>query len=455
MTLGSLFDGIGGFPLAAARHGIQALWASEIEPFPIAVTKERFPDMKHLGDITKINGADIEPVDIITGGSPCQDLSVAGKRAGMAGARSGLFMEQVRIIKEARARHGSPRYMVWENVPGAFSSAGGEDFRAVLEETARVAEDGVSIPRPAEGAWATAGAILADTWSIAWRILDAQFWGVPQRRRRIFLVADFGGQSAPEILFKPESVSGDIAEGRDEREGAAEGIEGGIRSARLFGTSGFSNFTSDGVASTQRSCVSKQSDVDLVVYENHAQDSRIEGPLDVSPTCSKKWGTGGNNVPLTLQMREGKEGGGKGPLVAEDMSATLGTGSTQIAFTPSSFGGYEQGWGSLRANGGDLGGGSETLITQCYGGNDIAQTLDASYYKGVGSRNGKEREFIASPLAVRRLTPLECERLQGFPDYWTDIKGASDSARYKALGNSVAIPCVEFVMRRIKEAAHE
>jgi DNA (cytosine-5)-methyltransferase 1 len=224
ITIGSLFDGIGGFPLAAQRNGMKAIWASEIEPFPIRVTQIRFPDMKHLGDITKIDGAEIEPVDIITGGSPCQDLSVAGKRAGMKHTdkgdeettRSGLFMEQVRIVREMREnekRNGRtgefirPRFMVWENVPGAFSSNKGEDFRAVLEETARIADETVAIPGPAKGKWNTCGCIMGNGWSIAWRVLDAQFWGVPQRRRRIYLVADFGGQSAPEVLFKREGNS--------------------------------------------------------------------------------------------------------------------------------------------------------------------------------------------------------------------------------------------------------
>ena len=169
--------------------------------------------MKHLGDITKINGADIEPVDVVTAGSPCQDLSVAGKRAGLDGERSGLFMEQIRIIKEMResdrARKGSdeyvrPRYMVWENVPGALSSNKGEDFRCVLEETARIVQEDAVIPRPANGVWSYAGSILGDGWSIAWRIHDAQYWGVPQRRKRICLVADFAGYTAAEILFDPQ-----------------------------------------------------------------------------------------------------------------------------------------------------------------------------------------------------------------------------------------------------------
>jgi len=223
--------------------------------------------MKHLGDITKIHGYDIPVVDVITGGSPCQDLSVAGKRAGLAGERSGLFMEQIRIVKEMRERDGNsgrsdrtirPRYMVWENVVGATSSGTpkGEDFRIVLEEVARVSQKNAIIPGPPRGGWSNSGAIVGDGWSIAWRIHDAQFWGVPQRRRRIALLADFNGDSAPRILFDPqlrrktertksdktvgdnrreprseihaecESLSGDSEQGEETREGIAEGAGG-------------------------------------------------------------------------------------------------------------------------------------------------------------------------------------------------------------------------------------
>ena len=213
MTMGSLFDGIGGFPLGAARHGIQTLWASEIETFPIEVTTRRFPSMAHKGDITKLSGRLLLPVDILCGGSPCQDLSVAGARAGLSGARSGLFMEQIRIIKEMRAaerergRTGTqirPRYMAWENVPGAFSSGApkGEDFRIVLEEILRIHHGGGSVPRPFPYTWHDAGEIrVGGSFSLAWRCLDAQYWGVAQRRRRIYLIADFAGDTAPKILF--------------------------------------------------------------------------------------------------------------------------------------------------------------------------------------------------------------------------------------------------------------
>ena len=221
--MGSLFDGIGGFPLAAIHNGVIPLWVSEIEPFPIRVTQQRLPGMLHYGDITKLDGAMLPPVDIICGGSPCQDLSVAGARAGLSGARSGLFMEQVRLVKEMRnadklrgrtALDVRPRYMAWENVPGAFSSGTpkGEDFRIVLEEIVRIKSDSVSVPRPDSGRWESAGRILLGAdFSLAWRCLDAQYWGVAQRRKRIFLIADFAGRSAPKILFVPESLSGNSA----------------------------------------------------------------------------------------------------------------------------------------------------------------------------------------------------------------------------------------------------
>lgn len=219
LTMGSLFDGIGGFPLAAERYGIKTLWASEIEPFPMKVTGRRFPGMAHKGDITKLNGRLLLPVDIICGGSPCQDLSVAGARAGLSDARSGLFMEQIRIIKEMRTaerergRTGAdirPRWMCWENVPGAFSSGSpkGEDFRIVLEEIIRIHDIGAEVPQSYPYSWPDAGdAVMENGFSLAWRCLDAQFWGVAQRRKRIFLVADFAGPLAPLLLF-------DVLDGR-------------------------------------------------------------------------------------------------------------------------------------------------------------------------------------------------------------------------------------------------
>lgn len=233
MTLGSLFDGIGGFPLAGVMCGITPVWASEIEPFPMKVTAARFPEMKQLGSVTEINGAEIEPVDIITFGSPCQDLSVAGKQLGIhEGQRSNLFFEAVRIIKEMRDADKAigrsdvdirPRFAVWENVPGAFSSNKGADFQAVLQALASVSCDGVSIPRPKK--WNHAGCVVGNGWSIAWRVYDAQYWGVPQRRKRIYLIADFASERAGEILFELEGVSGDSAESGTAGKGTAADAE--------------------------------------------------------------------------------------------------------------------------------------------------------------------------------------------------------------------------------------
>ena len=243
LTMGSLFDGIGGFPLAAVYAGISPVWASEIEALPIEVTKRHFPGMIHVGDITKLDGAKLPPVDIICGGSPCQDLSVAGARAGLSGSRSGLFMEQIRVVKEMRnadIRQGRtgvavrPRWMCWENVPGAFSSGTpkGEDFRVVLEEIVRVKSDPVHVAGPHPWAWQPAGRIvLGDEFSLSWRVLDAQYWPrTPQRRRRIFLVADFAGPTAPQILFEQDSLPRYPAQGAGAREGTAAPAESGADS---------------------------------------------------------------------------------------------------------------------------------------------------------------------------------------------------------------------------------
>lgn len=229
MTLGSLFDGSGTCPLAATLCGITPVWASEIEPYPIRVTKKNFPEMLHLGDITKINGAEIEPVDIVTFGSPCTGLSIAGKQKGLfEDKRSNLFFEAIRVIKEMRnVTHGEyPRYVVWENVPGAFSSNKGRDFLAVLRAFVEVAGGhDTDVPEPAQKgrtdrlAWRNAGCIVGEGYSIAWRVLDAKYWGVPQRRKRIYLVCDFAGGRAGEILFKREGLRGDFAQSRAARKG--------------------------------------------------------------------------------------------------------------------------------------------------------------------------------------------------------------------------------------------
>ena len=230
MKLGSLFDGSGGFPLAGALFNIEPVWASEIEPFPIRVTTQRFPGMKHLGSVTDIHGYEIEPVDIITFGSPCQDLSVAGKRAGIHdGERSNLFFEAIRIIREMRevSANKYPRFAIWENVPGAFSSNKGEDFRAVLQAFCDISENGkFSVPRPKDGKWKPSGCIMGDSFSLAWRLYDAQFWGVPQRRKRIYLIADFASERAGQILFESKGVYWDFETSRKAWENAARYVEG-------------------------------------------------------------------------------------------------------------------------------------------------------------------------------------------------------------------------------------
>jgi len=407
LTLGSLFDGSGGFPLGGLLSGIQPVWASEVEPFPIRVTTKRLPFMKHYGDVSKMNGGEIEPVDIITFGSPCQDMSVAGKRAGLDGSRSNLFYEAVRIVKEMRcATDGKyPRWICWENVPGAFSSNKGEDFKAVLDSICKIKDETCDVPECKK--WEPAGEILGDDFSVAWRVLDAQFWGVPQRRKRIFLVADFAGRSAGQILFESEGLSGYSAEGFRAWQGTAccaencadktgvgyDGYNGSLtedKAATLgvnCGTSTGRNgvvlndqggnrmdITND-MTSTLRAeahhppCVMESAGFctehsakarsigyeeemsptlragvvpAAVAIENHPTDSRIRIADDNKvQTLTSRMGTGGNNVPLLMKIRCGCEGGGKGALIQEDRSATLSCNNDQTLFEPKSWDGSD------------------------------------------------------------------------------------------------------------------
>ena len=318
LTLGSLFDGSGTFPMMAMLSGIVPVWKSEIEPFPIAVTEKRLPFVKHLGDINSVNGAEIEPVDIITFGSPCTDLSVAGKRQGLNAARSGLFFQAVRIIKEMRcATNGKyPRFAVWENVTGAFSSNGGEDFRCVLEEFCKIKDADLSVPKPEK--WTKAGEIMGENFSVAYRTFDAQYWGVPQRRMRVYLVADFDGGCASKILFESEGVSGY----------SAESFRAWQETAQSFGNC--SEETGSGL-----------------MFENHSQDTRYTGPLNVAQTVSATYGTGGNNqpfvvessvVPATLKIRCGHGNSGRGALIQKNKSATLSCNNDQTLFVPKAYG---------------------------------------------------------------------------------------------------------------------
>jgi len=630
MTLGSLFDGSGGFPLGGLISGITPVWSSEIEPFPVMVTTKRLPFMKHYGDVSTLKGGELAPVDIITFGSPCQDMSVAGKREGLDGSRSSLFYEAVRIVKEMRcATDGKyPRYIVWENVPGAFSSNKGADFQSVLEKICSVKGYEIDPARPAK--WPNAGEIVADDFSLAWRVFDAQYWGVPQRRKRIYLVADFAGGSAGKILFESEGVSGYTPQGFRSWErpaGASEESVGETGAICLNDQGGDRMDVSEDVTGTLRAqdhghppcvmgaagfCTEHSADsrgigyeeetsptlragtVPAAVYENHSQDTRYTGPLDVAPTVMSTYGTGGNNQPFvvedtpkTLKIRSGCEGGGKGALIQDNKSATLGCNNDQTLFVPKVYGicskdsnamksenpksGFYEADTSrtLDGNGGNPscnqggmavvaleGNGTRPSHQGCgYSEDDVSFTLNATEQhavaygidratynmgqnakfgiaveeeveptmvaKGPGavgqpvyhsSKNSFHTNFTDDTVTdtlvatdykdpptvseepyyiVRRLTPTECARLQGFPDWWCDGLGTdepteeeiafwtevfethrkvmgtsskpktrnqiikwirephSDSAEYKMWGNGVALPNVCFVLSGI------
>lgn len=470
--------------------------------------------MKHLGDICKINGAEIEPVDCITGGSPCQDLSIAGKRAGLAGERSGLFIEQVRIVKEMRERDRRkgragdmvrPRFLVWENVPGAFSSNGGGDFQAVLEEIIHIAEPTVSVPR-FEGKWTKAGAIDGDGWSVAWRTHDAQYWGVPQRRRRISVVADFGGQSAGEILFERQGLPGDIAESGASGEAPAEAAEAGASYAvRIRG--GCDGGGKGALVQTEKSGTLGTGN-DQTIFQScitpwDCQSKRIFGTSGEAPTLQGGIGGGVNNPAIfcmgtqqggaeirtddrapTLTAAAGMSGNNQ-PVVALDMShacdvirdcdevfptlqARIGTGGNQVPITyrMNGFGDYRAGEVASSCKQRDFKDSTDLVCSSVdfrnfREGGEVNGTLQAKESSGQSlNLNNTVRQH----MVVRRLTPLECERLQGFPDGWTDIgdwvktdkygrkikvKGSADSPRYKALGNSIALPFWDWMLRRM------
>lgn len=322
IKVGSLFDGIGGWLLAATHSGAVPTFSCEIDPFPASVSHAHFPDVIQYGDVTKVKGDEIEPVDIICAGSPCQDLSIAGERKGLGGNRSSLFYEALRIVREMREKTNGayPKFFIWENVTGAFSSNGRRDFQAVLEEIGQT-----DIPMPKSGRWAKSGMVRSKKCGIAWRTLDAQFWGVPQHRERIFLIAGFGRWGGyVKVLFERESVSRNLSEGKKEEK--ASSPETGIS-----------------VNQTKP-----------LVYCQRAYD----------------------------QYDESETGSG------------------------------------LRASGGIYGGGSENIV--------------------IDNR------------IVRRLTPRECERLQGLPDDYTAY--GSDGKRYKALGNGMAQPCADYVMGQVVKA---
>lgn len=561
ITMGSLFSGSGGFELAGSIFGIRPIWASEIEPFPILVTTKNFPEMKHLGDINKLNGADLEPVTIIAGGSPCQDMSIAGKREGLDGSRSNLFREQIRIIKEMResdraaGRTGTqirPRYMVWENVPGAFSSNKGKDFQAVLQEIVNITDEESNVPLPPKGKWQTAGCIMGDHFSIAWRVLDAQYWGVPQRRKRIYLVADFGGNTAPKILFEREGLSGNFAESREAWQRTAGDIKTGTHKT---GTDDVECYDiSDRRRVADKSEVSPTLTTKMgtggnnvpIILENHPQDSRVTIAEDGNvPTLTSRMGTGGGNVPMIMNevravdqrnlslgndKSETLHGSGHGssvgtiiepmalhitqdPTVFEGKTPCLTQGNPKtgqatvgVAIPIADKATRYKGGGSTRnndgsANGlgiGEPGAPANTLTAAdrhgvaCFAQQAIGEYEESEKASCLKRRDYKDStDLILWEYIIRRLTPLECCRLQGFPDNWAEELGIpeptqedidhwrdvfrtqmeamgeskkektdnqirkwlkdpeSDSAKYKMWGNGIALPCAMFVMEGI------
>ena len=457
MKLGSLFDGSGTCPLVASAVGIIPAWASEIEPFPKAVTQSRFPKMVHLGDITNINGAEIEPVDVITFGSPCQNLSIAGNGKGLAGQESSLFFEAVRVIQEMRcATNGRfPQIVIWENVYGAFSSTQGEDFRTVIETLWKICEGNDSVPRYAEDKqgrqkWPHTGFVLGDHSSIAWRGLDAQGWGVPQRRKRVFVVLDLGGQCAGRILFEREGLRRD-----------------------------FKKVRRTGQTVRPTSETSPVEHYRVYAVENHAQDSRVSlRPDNTVQTLAGRMGTGGGNVPLVLVPCFGQ--------ASYDEYAP-----TEQAVT-------------LKATGGNYGGGTETLVLEPIGADfynqaitgNVTSTLRAAAQKGVdgtpcviipytlkirsGCESGGKGALIQEDKSAtlscnndqtffvptqtengeviylaRKLTPTECASLQGFEKDWCALVPHKDSAEYKMWGNGMAFPCMLYIMEGVQEVLAE
>lgn len=344
-ALGSLFDGIGVFPLAASLNGITPVWASEIEKAPVSITRRRFPGMEHLGDITKLHGGSVPPVDIITFGSPCQNLSSSGNREGLAGEKSGLFHEAIRLITEMREATENiyPTFAVWENVMGAFTSNDRMDYAAVLR-----AFTGAEIPMPVSGGWAPAGMVRGGSPDLAWRVLDAAGWGTAQRRRRVFLVADFRGQRAGEVLFKPR---------------------------RLHKVSEYGE----------------------------------GGGLPVSPGAGKHSGKTGRARPAVYAFQDRKM---RGAVQYQDPRAFRTSVGRPDCPCP---------------------------------------TLLASDIQIVAIHYPDAPEYDH----IRRLTPLEYERLMGLPEGWTEQGGEgeriSDNARYKALGNAIALPCAAYIMAGIAE----
>ena len=557
LTLGSLFDGIGGFPYAASFYGIRPLWASEIIPECISVTQKHFPEMEHVGDITKLHGGKLPPVDIITFGSPCQDLSVAsGKRLGLAGERSGLFLEAIRIIREMQeATNGEyPKFALWENVPGALSSSSRRDFKAVLE-----AFTDAEVPMPGSGRWANAGMVRGRGADLAWCVYDAQYFGTAQRRRRIFLIADFRGQRSGEILFVPKSLSGYFAAGGTPRQGPAAYAQSGAGTAGAGdvipaismrircgweggGKGPLLQIEKSGTLATGNDQYLFAPKDAVEILNDQGGDSLCVEKGGVSPTLRSQ--THGN-LPITAYAIQGSMIGradGNGPQgdgINENVSFTLNTidrhavcmatGQTNAEImtekSPTLVAGHEQPIvthpqiaGTLCASGAGLsrpaGQGNELDFCVMSAGfkhkagsqsgsigfqEETAPTLLAGQQSAVmkacliggaavmeaqtaavDCRNLRETDEVSGTLlakaasggyslnyqnpvrtglCVRRLTPTEAERLQGYPDGWTeagaDGSPISDTKRYQMLGNSIAVPCVAYIMQGITDAVNQ
>ena len=578
-TLGSLFDGSGGFPLAGTMCGIEPRWAAEVEPYPIAVTRSRFPNMKHFGDVSKINGAEIEPVDVITFGSPCQDLSVAGKRAGLKHeangdeetTRSGLFMEAVRIIKEMReATDGKyPSFALWENVPGAFSSNKGEDFRAVLESLIGIVEPNAVMPPIPKAGWAYADSYAGDGWSLAYRVFDAQYWGVPQRRRRIHLVLDLRGERAREVLFEREGVRGYFETGRapwqgapadaeggsgaDDRTGEGRGLDGVVCTCQNTGIGWWNESpigqtlrTPCGGDSTMANVVVEALPFDTTqvtspqngnnpkwgdpchplaaqghpptvigkvqhLYENHSQDTRYKGPLDVCPMLPAQLGTGGNNTPFVVEegqpvyclqgngIDRAPANGCNGKGYREDTSYTLNTiDRPAVAYAMQAFGAYKESEVASSIKQRDYKDATDLVCgVDCRNLTEHSELYPTLQAKPNGGQSLNYSGACRIEYIVRRLTPTECARLQGFADHWGEIdqkdsftaeelrfwlevrnthalingreakeytetqmlnwynKLHTDSAEYKMWGNGIALPPALYCMQGITDALKE
>lgn len=415
--------------------------------------------MIHLGDIQKLDGHKLPIVDIITGGSPCQNLSIAGNRKGLEGEQSSLFLEQIRIIKEMREECERtndvlrPRYMVWENVTGAFSSNKGEDFRRVLEETARIADKAAVIPRFEGGLWSTSGCILGNRWSIAWRVHDAQFWGVPQRRKRIALVADFAGESAPEILFERKSVSGNIAESGTAGQGIAPNAERSVDKTICYGISAYesnamkSSNPHAGIyeADTSRTLdcnggnpACNQGGMAVVCLEgngsrpSHQGNGYSEGETMYTLNSTEHHAVCIENHPADSRVKVSEDG------IVQTLSSRTGTGDHNDRITDYTAVVFRR------------------QRSDQFSEDDVTCTQNARQHKDA-------TDLIKDKYGlVRRLTPLEVERLQGYPDGYTDIgdwtdskgkahKGDADRPRYKALGNSIALPFWQWLAGRINK----